>query len=245
VAKLHQIIAVEKGAKAERHSKITELYHLLQKADPFMGLHKIYVKKDDEGEEFPSESKKVQHTVKNVITQARESYSDAWQMSARKEWTNCTARANIVVDGVAVVEDVPVTFLLHLEKEMKDLKAFVSALPVLDSGDDWNEDANSGLFKTEAVLASKSKKSQRAIVKYDATEHHPAQTEMITDDILIGYWHTVKHSGALPALVKAAYAKRVEALYRAVKEAREEANGCTEVDTPTVGTSLLNFVFGE
>jgi hypothetical protein len=35
-------------------------------------------------------------------------------------------------------------------------------------------------------------------VLYDATEHHPAQTQLISEDVIVGWWETVKHSGAIP-----------------------------------------------
>ncbi len=41
--------------------------------------------------------------------------------------------------------------------------------------------------------------STRVQVKAEATDKHPAQAELYCEDMPIGYWTTVKFSGALPA----------------------------------------------
>lgn len=244
MAKLNQCIAIEKGAKSENAATLSEVYKLIQKGELFNGFSKVYSKKDEEGEDLPSEQKKVQSTVPGVLSRVHSSNEDYWAIAARKEYSNCTAKASIVVDGTVVAEDVPVTYLLFLEKQLTDLRTFVGKLPVLDSNEDWHEDTNSGLYKTNPVSTHRTKKVQRPIVKYDATTEHPAQTELITEDILAGYWSTTKISGALPLPERVKLSERVNKLLRAVKEARESANNIAEVDTGSVEKSLLNFVFG-
>ncbi len=58
----------------------------------------------------------------------------------------------------------------------------------------------------------------------------------------MGYWRTVKYSGALPARKVAALLERVEKLQRAVKFAREEANA-VEVKQQKVGAALFGYLF--
>ena len=45
----------------------------------------------------------------------------------------------------------------------------------------------------------RTKKVPRNHVKAEATEKHPAQVEVYYEDVAVGYWTTVKFSGALPA----------------------------------------------
>ena len=97
------------------------------------------------------------------------------------------------------------------------------------------------LAKTEVVSSSPT---CRPLVLYDATKEHPAQTQLVTEDIVAGYWNTVKYSGAMPAPQKVAMAERVEKLLRAVKEAREAANIIEEVPVPAVSEFILRYVFG-
>ena len=101
-----------------------------------------------------------------------------------------------------------------------------------------------GLFRSEPVKTSKTKKTQRPIVLYDATEHHPAQTQIITDDVVIGHWTTTKFSGAIPRPKKRVLLERIRKLEEAVKFAREQANSM-EADEKKVGQKVLDFIFKE
>lgn len=83
-----------------------------------------------------------------------------------------------------------------------------------------------------------------AWVLYDATEHHPAQTQMITDDMVIGHWTTVKFSGALPRPVKKRMLDRIGTLQDAAKFARVQANSM-EAKDQRVGAKVLRYVFGD
>ena len=80
-------------------------------------------------------------------------------------------------------------------------------------------------------------------VKAEATEKHPAQVEVYYEDVAVGYWTTVKFSGALPAQRVNELLERVEKLQHAVKFAREEANG-TEVTDQRVGDAVFGYLFG-
>lgn len=243
MTKLNQIIAIEKGAKSSAYLFLTNANKTIQKVELFNGFNKNYTKRDEEGEELPSETKKVQKTVCDIISQVIKSQEDSWYMTARKEWTNCVAKAHITIGETVLVENVPVTFLLQLEKHLVDLRTFICNLPTLDTNEDWTKDNNSGLFKTKPVQTGRTKKVQKPIVLYDATNEHPAQTQLITEDVLAGYWHTTKHSGALPIPLKYQYLSKVEMLLRAVKEAREAANSTNEIKPPHIEKTLLNFVF--
>lgn len=241
-AKLNQIIAIEKGIKSGVYSQLTELHKASQKAELFNGFQKTYQKKDDDGESLPSEGKRVQFTVGNVLQTSERILSELMEVTARKDWTNSVATADVVVDDKPILSGVLVTYLLFMEKQMTDYRTFVANLPVLDVAEDWDLDVNSGLFKTEATSTHRTKKVQRPLVLYPATPEHPAQTQLVTEDIIAGFWETVKQSGAMPAPEKAALLARVEKLLKAVKEARESANMAVEVEAPNVGTAVFNYL---
>ena len=97
--------------------------------------------------------------------------------------------------------------------------------------------------KTEPVKTIKTRKVPRNHVKAEATEKHPAQVDVYYEDIPVGYWTTVKFSGALPAARVNELLGRVEALQTAVKFAREEANG-TAVTDQHVGEAVFGYLFG-
>lgn len=243
MTKLNQIIAVEKGVKSETKTLVTQLYKIAQKADLFNGMSKRYERLDEEGEDLPPETKKVSCDTNELLIDVKKAMSNYLAITARKDILNTRANANIVVDGVTLLNDVPVTFLLTLEKELTDIKTLVSHLPTLEESEDWNFVQSSNTYKTEESKTHRTKKIQKPIVLYQATEHHPAQTQMITEDVVVGHWKQVKYSSALPKKKKREMLDRIEVFLNAVKTAREEANSIEEViDVNTITNSIDNFL---
>jgi hypothetical protein len=242
--KLNQIIAVEKGVKARATSTISELYKLIQKGQAFDGLVREYHPKDDDGDTLPGERKVVQARVPEVLGALRISESEFLDVAAQREKGNTIASASVVVDGKTILADLPVGTLLMLEKRLTDLRTFIDTLPTLDISEAWGFDAAGDIYKTQAVQTHRTVKSQRPIVLYDATDKHPAQTQLITSDEIAGYWHTIKQSGAIPRAEKLALLARADKLLIAVKQAREAANS---VDVPTgasIGAAIFEFILG-
>jgi len=242
MSKLNQIIAIEKGVKTRVYSELSQLNGIVQKQDPFQGFVKTYERLHEDGEELPGESKKVKYSAETILKRVNKQLSELMGITARKDWSNNQATADIVVDGQTVVADAPVTYLLFLEKQLNDVHKLVANMPTLNRDDDWSEDPNTGMFRTAPLSTHRTRKVQKPIVLYDATDKHPAQTQLITEDELAGHWRTVKQSGALPEPRKEKLLERVEKLVRAVKEAREAANDIDEVATPDVGAALFDYI---
>lgn len=243
MAKLNQIIAIEKGVKSRATGAVNENYKLIQKAELFNGFDKKYQPKDEDGDRLPNEAKFVQHQGLNVLQQTQKAMSELYEVTARKDWTNMGAKADVTIDGKTILAAVPVTFLLFMEKNLTDLRTFISHLPVLDAAEDWKIDPNSGLYRTDSVSTTRTKKVQKPLVLFPATPEHPAQTQLVTEDVIAGIWNTTKLSGALPRPVVSGYLERVEKLLKAVKEAREEANMTAEIPSPDVGAAVFGYIF--
>lgn len=241
MAKLNQIIAVEKSVKARAHAEITEAHQQLQKPALLAGIARNYRPKDEEGERLPPESTRVQVQAEAMLKSTAAALTELFDITLTKDVANCEARADVVVDGTVLLPKAPVTYLLFLEKQLVDLHTFLKKLPVLDPSESWHFDAAQDCFATEAVETLRTKKVPRNHVKAEATEKHPAQVEVYYEDVTVGYWRTVKYSGALPARRVAELTERVEKLQRAVKFAREEANG-HEVTQLRVGDGLFGYL---
>lgn len=239
--KLNQIVAIEKGVKSRVYSAVTELHKESQKAEPYTGLSKTYRKRDEEGEDMPAETKRVRQVAAEVLRQVATLDTELWDVEATREWANTRARADVVVDGRVLVKEAPVTYLLFLEKQVNDLRTFLDKMPTLEDTEEWAEDPNTGLFRTGRVTTHRTKKTPKVIVKYEATKEHPAQTELVHEDLVVGYWDTVKSSGALPAPRKAKLLERVDKLARAVKVAREQANDL-DCDRIEVGQTVFGWL---
>lgn len=67
MAKLNQIIAVEKGVKAKSHQDLTAAHQGLQKPALLSGIARTYQPKDEEGEQLPPESTRVQVRAEDVL----------------------------------------------------------------------------------------------------------------------------------------------------------------------------------
>jgi len=186
--RLNQVIAVEQGMKAKGNALKSEFYKVAQKPVLFYGLVKKYQPKAEGGEKFPDEKAKVQYTAKGLVGNVGSVLKDLFNVEATKDFANCLAKADIIVDGNILVKDAPATFLLYLSKELTDLDTFVSALPTLTDDEAWKADASVGLYKTDPTETIKTKKVQKPIVLYPATTEHPAQTQLITEDEVVGMW---------------------------------------------------------
>ncbi|WP_433338517.1 hypothetical protein [Spirillospora sp. CA-294931] len=241
--KLNQIIAVEKGVKSKSLRELTDAHQTVQKQPLLSGISRTYQPKDEEGEQLPPESTRVQVKAEEVLRDTAATLTRLFDVTATKDWTNCVARADVTVDGRVLLRDVPVTYLLFLEKQLVDVHTFVKKLPVLDGAEGWTFDGSTDAWKTEPVRTVKTKKLPFNHVKAEATEKHPAQVEVFYEDVAVGYWTTVKFSGALPARRVNELLERVEKLQQAVKFAREEANG-TEVDEREVGQVVFDYLLG-
>lgn len=243
VTKLNQILAVEKGVKSDTQRKITDAYHTIQKVALLSGISRTYQPVDDEGEKLPPESTRVQVKADDLLREVGKTLTRLFDVTATKDWTNTVARADVVVDGTALLKGAPVTYLLFLEKQLTDIHTMISKLPVLDPSETWTLDPSADVWRTEPVKTTRTKKVLRNHVKAEATEKHPAQVDVYTEDIVVGYWTKVAFSGALPAAQVRELVERVTRLQDAVKFSREAAN-ITDVTDQHVGDAIFGYLFG-
>ncbi|HEY1189772.1 MAG TPA: hypothetical protein VGE74_19140, partial [Gemmata sp.] len=223
--KLNQINAVMTARKGEAEKHITEVYKLIQKEQLFTGRERTYRPLDEvNGQKLPPESQRVQQRADDLIRQAREKWTELWNLVLTQDTGNQSAKADIVVDGKAILANVPVTTLLFLDKQVNDLETFVSKLPTPDPAEEWTHDPNSGLLRSKATESVRTSKEPTVIVKYEATKEHPAQTELFTKDVPVGTWTQIVYSGCIGADRKNAILARVRKLQDAIKVAKEQAN---------------------
>lgn len=243
LTKLCQVIAVAQGVKSRHQAKISEIHHKLQKTSLCTGVEKTYVPDEEGGEQLPPESARVQLRVEDALCEIAESTAELFDVVLTQDRGNCEAKADVEVDGKVILTQVPVTYLLFVEKQLEDQVTLLRKLPALDPAEQWHQDANDGLFKTNTLKKHRTKKVQKPLVLYPATVEHPAQTQIITEDIKVGEWHETKLSGALPQVRITTLLRRAEKLLQAVKAAREAANGAT-VEPAKVGEQFFAYLYG-
>jgi len=240
--KLNQVIAVEKGVRAESMKVMTKEYHDFQKADLFSGMNKTYTPSKEGGLEYPSESVQVRKTVEDSLKVISNAWKEMVNQAATKDSGNLHATADVVIDGQTLLVAVPATHLLFLEKQLNDLHTAFDAIPVLDPTQHWIFDEASATYRSSEKESYKTKKVQKPIVMYDATPEHPAQTQLISEDVVVGRWSTQYLSGAMTERHKQDLLGKLARLRIAVKMAREEANSVT-IDRQDSGTIIAEWLF--
>lgn len=244
MTRLNQIIAIANTKKTKVATALSAINSVLSRADLFSGLDRKYQSLDDEGEKLPPETKIIQKTASEVIAAAKSELTEILDVIATQEFANCDAKADIVVDGVTIARQVPVSYMLFLEKQVDVIKGIVQKIPVLTQDVKWNRSvSDNNIFVTDPVTTNRTKKVPKSFTKSPATEYHPAQVEMFTEDVIVGTWSKIDTSSAIPASERDAMLKKIESLREAVKMAREEANSITVTDQK-IGKSVLDFVFG-
>jgi hypothetical protein len=240
--RLNQIIALVQGKKARATKLLTSVHQGWQK-ERISGLNRTYSPKDEEGEVFPSESKVVQVTVKTALQPAIKELADFYNIVITQETANTQARASIIVEDDILFEDIPVSALLFLEKQLIDLHTLTKNLPTLPEDKEWSWDDAKNCWVSKPEQTNKTQKKVEPIVKYDATPEHPAQTDLVQVDRTIGWWTTIHLSGALPKTKQEDILQRIEKLQDAVKVAREEANNLEVVQEKQFGEKILDYIF--
>lgn len=242
--KLTVILGLLKGAKARAHTNVSALHHQSTKAPLYAGQIRTYEPRDDDGERRHPESQQVQLRATDVLDDLAKQLSSMWNLAATRDHGNTLARADVVVDGVPVLTDVPATFLLFLEKQLNDWRTAVTKLPSLATDQTWTFDEATGLHRTEPVKSASTRKILRNHVLARATDKHAEQVKTYEEDVPVGDWTTTKISGALTVPRQRELVERLDKLADAVKSAREQAN-LVEVDDVRVAEKLFTYLLDE
>jgi hypothetical protein len=247
MTKLNQILAIERGEKEKSYKDLTEAHRGLKHAGTLSGFDKKYEPLHEDGEVFPPERQILQTRVHRIVERTAAISRRHWDLVATRDWTNCVARADLVLhpeteQATVLIENVPATHLLWLEKQLNDLHTFCKDLPTLPTDEEWAWDADQDCFRAPPAKTVRTKKIVRPIVKYEATKEHPAQVDLVQEDQTIGHWTTVKYHGALGVTRVEELKSRVRALQRAVKFAREQANSVTVTDAH-VADKVFGYLF--
>jgi hypothetical protein len=240
--KLNAIIAVEKNIKSRMHSTITELDKAVQQPALFNGGYRQYLKKNDDDDELPSEKKHVQRHMADVIGTLRATMSDYLDIMAHRDVANAQASSEVWVGGKQILPKLPSTALLQLEKNLNDMRVLFERAPLLDSSEEWSYDENAGLYRSEPTRTTRTKKTSKVITLAPPTDRHPAQAQLVAEDVVAGIWETTRLSGALPKTDRDEIIVRIDVLIIAVKEARERANEIEAGARPQVGAAIFEYL---
>lgn len=241
--KLHELLAVEQDRKYKATQALGATKKIFTKETArFDGIVKRYIALEEDAEMIPDETKSIVGTVKDKLEETIEILVNGIDAHISKEETNAatTTRAELVYEGVKF-GTFSATSLLALEGHLNKIKDLYNAIPTLDTAKKFEFDTQEGVYKTTPEVKFRSVKRPKVIVKYEATEKHPAQTELLYLDEQVGKYETVYSSGRLAITQKNDLIKRIEGLLEATKVARSKANN-SEVNNIKIGQKLFNFI---
>lgn len=245
--KLHEIIAVDQGLKATAKKINQETITTFEKRDEhFAGIaREIRYFADEDARLNADEGKELVTTVAERLLYGTEANIRALDVFLRKEATNQIAKADIVVGDVVLAKDVPATALLGLETKLTEIRQVYEKIPTLAPGRKWVPAPDiraKGAYRGEAPdVTFRGKKVSRPIVLAPATTEHPAQVQLVTDDINVAKITATHVSGMMTSADKSLLLERIDRLLRAVKRARQRANSA-EADMRKIGADIFAFI---
>jgi hypothetical protein len=249
MAKLHELLAVDGNLKSQAEKLRSDLEATFEKKRHLFEEKRITFQPSAEGAPATTEAQSdLQTTVRGELEWIAKTLTKAIDVSHAINVGNTQAVADVRMDdGLTILAGVPATTLLELEKRLKEIFTLVNAVPTLDPAKGFQPapDRGAGIYKAREEVKTRTAKQQRPLVLYPATPEHPAQTQIISEDVPIGRLHVLEFSSMVTPAEKAALLERIENLTRAVKSARARANE-TEVDVTgnRIGAKLMQYILG-
>ena len=248
MSKLHELLAVEGNLESQAQKCRSELAATFEKKRHHFGEKRVTFTANSEGAQpVTEEQSDIQTTVAKEIALISGIIAKSIDASHHIDVANCTAKADVVTEnGETILQNVPATALLQLEKRLKEVHELVAAIPTLDPAKGFKQDEHRepGIFKAREISKTRTKKTVRPMVLYEATKEHPAQVKEVTEDLPIGVILEQEWSSLVTPAIKADILDRCDILVRAVRRARARANELEiDVKSNQIGKNLLDFIF--
>lgn len=249
---LHEVLAVEQDLKGNAERTRTATLEIFRsKQNRFNGVRRTFrpfavsEDGDDQGAERLEAETKLTTTVAAELDKAFEAAAAAMTAGYQVDEANTRAKADIVVGDRTIASDVPATFLLQLERRLRDVRALFREAPTFDPVRSWVADPDADrkhVLKAEPVVTIRKQRTRKYNVMYEATAEHPAQIDVVEIDEPVGEIRSYEWTGMLASSKRAALVERVDELIAAVKQARSRANA-ELVDTDNrIGETLRAYL---
>lgn len=242
MTKQHQILAVEPTRQAAAEKQLTECTTTFSKKETlFKGNTRIlemFGKDDTNSVEYTSlEAKdrvdnKVQYTVPENLNYMAGVYGAWLDVMFTKELTNQAAKADVVIDGVTVIEGAPATFLLGLENKMGKLRELYLSMPTLAPGITWTkaEELGPNLWRGSEETDMKTLNTDQQTLLKQSSDKHPDTLVTVKTVKNIGKYKKQEFSGMISVAEKASMIARLDRLLMAIKDARMRANDVDAIE---------------
>lgn len=245
---LHEVLAVEASLGIEVETAVNETIKAFKGQENLFKGHQIETRALLESDTAQAaavnetEGVKVQHTVTDLLKDVGDHWARHVDAVAQKETANTMATADLVVDGVTLIENAPATFLLGLEAKMKNLRKAVAAAPTRDMAKTWTAQGD-GVFNSPPERKMLIHKVERSEVTFAPTEHQPGQARTYVEHINVAERTVVHSSGMFTPAEKQKLLRKFDVTINACKTARCRANQQT-VDNIDHGSKLIDHLLG-
>lgn len=242
--RLASILGEEKKMVPTWDGQLTEIQLLVRKGSFFNGFVRTYHPFRVEGEteiKYPEERQNVEQRVDKLIVMAANLWTDLFNITFTKDKANMEACADVVVDGLVMVKDAPVSWLLWADKRVQEVRVFFDSLPTLNTAEIWEKDEVSDMWKSVPTETIKTEKIPVPILMYAHTDKHPAQVERVQKDVPIGQYKKQNFSSAISVERKRKVLDKIDRIIVALKVARANANSL-EVEKLQIAKPIFDYI---
>jgi hypothetical protein len=235
---LHELLAVEQELKgnAER-ARGQSLEAFRTKQSHFGGFRRTFrpfavaENQEDTGERLEAETRLVR-TVEEELREMLKVVGEAIDLGYQVDEANTRAFADIVVDDQVIASNVPATFLLQLERRLREVHAVLKEVPCFDPVKLWNPDPGAdkkNVLRADPVVTIRKQRTRKYNVMVEPTKEHPAQVDVVEVEEPIGEIRSHEWTGMVSPRNKEALLEQTDKLLSAVRQARSRAN-TVEID---------------
>lgn len=249
MGQIHELLAAEKSVEDQFKKVLGDITNtFLKKPDRFLGtIRTLHMFDDASQNENTTEVKEIDSTVEKELQFLKDYAIKYIDLIAQKESSNQSAFADVIIDGKIILEQVPATLLLALESKLSHLRVMYDAIPTLQPGINWVEDAEKGkgIYKNSNPEESfKTQKDIIAKILWEPTDPKMSQKpeiEKISVDKKVGKYITTQFSGMISKARKAEILSKLDTLIVEIKKARQRANS-TECSYRKVAETIFDFI---
>lgn len=248
MGKLHELAAVDNDNRGLYDKIKNEAAATFKnRLDHFTGMSKTYVSEVEDDYVRDPEVKNLVTTVADKLAYVEEQMIKILDAQFQKEKTNCLAKADVIVvedDGseVPIVKDIPVVYLVQLEKKLTELRNQVYGIvPTLDPTKEWEWNEQGGYYVEREPRKRVTRKVPKSFQVAAATDKHPEQAQLINIDETTGYYNQTNLSGMITPKKKSQLLAKLDKLVHAVKTARSRANDIEAVNEK-VAQKIFNYL---
>jgi len=247
MSKMHELLAVENDVLGLANKVIDESSNTFRnKASEFyMGQNKTYKPNvDNDTDLVPPVNKEIIDTVISKLKYTFSKVAAEYDLLLQKEATNQKAVADLVIDGKVVSTDVPVNFLLTLERRLEKIRTLVAEAPTLPNGPKWipAPQLGEGYYQLEkAQITYRTKNDVEFVIAHPATKEHRAEIKEVKKVTTIGQYDEMLYDSRMTSHDKAVILERVDTIIKEVRKSVRRANQLDVVER-AIGSKVFEYV---